>query len=160
RFSLCRNGLRELRLSSLKVIPRLPRSLSVPGLVRIWMPPKPGRSFSAESGLSLMRISRIESREGMRPPSKPSMVICPPLGLTAGEVEGAVAVGDRGPGLTRSVRRRDGRADDDSAELVRDLPAEAGRLLGKCRPRTQGEGEQETEPAPDRLKRCFHDRYL
>ncbi len=65
-------------------MPKLPRSFSVPGLVKIWMPPKPGRSFSAESGLSLMRTSRIESREGMRPPSKPSMVICPPLGPAAG----------------------------------------------------------------------------
>ena len=75
RFGLLRNGLREFMLSSLKVTPKLPRNLSVPGLVKICMPPKPGWSRSAESGLSLTRISRIESLEGMRPPSKPSIRI-------------------------------------------------------------------------------------
>ena len=48
------------------------------------MRPKPSRSYSAEKGFELMRISRIESRGGSRPPVKPSMKICPPFGPADG----------------------------------------------------------------------------
>src|SRR5215813_11338376 len=73
------NGLREFSASSLKLKEAWPRYLSVPGRVRISMRPKPSRSYSAENGLELIRISRIEASGGNRPPVKPSMKICPPL---------------------------------------------------------------------------------
>src|ERR1035441_4469260 len=44
-------GLRELRAPSLSLKPRLPRTLSLPGLVRISMRPKPSRSSSAGQGV-------------------------------------------------------------------------------------------------------------
>src|ERR1039458_2406985 len=46
---------------------------SVPGFVKISMRPKPGRSYSGEKGLELIRISRIEAFDGRLPPVKPSM---------------------------------------------------------------------------------------
>ena len=52
----------------------LPRSLSVPGRVRISMRPE-ACSFSAEKGFWLIRISRIDSLGGIRPPENPSMKI-------------------------------------------------------------------------------------
>src|SRR5262245_13267235 len=55
------NGLRALNAMLLKLKDVWPRNLSVPGLVRISIRPKPGRSYSAENGFALMRISRIEA---------------------------------------------------------------------------------------------------
>src|SRR5437763_13831170 len=54
-------GLREFRLSSLNAPLRPPRNSSEPGFVRISIRPLPGLSYSAENGLLLMRISRIDS---------------------------------------------------------------------------------------------------
>ena len=78
------NGLRAFSASSLKRKFVSPRSLSLPGRVKISMRPKPGWSYSAEKGLALSRISRMADLGGMRPPVKPSMKICPPLGPAAG----------------------------------------------------------------------------
>src|SRR5437868_13281128 len=72
---LVANGLRAFSASSLKLNEAWPRNLSVPGRVRISMRPKPRRSYSAEKGLELIRISRIEARGGRRPPVKPSTKI-------------------------------------------------------------------------------------
>src|SRR5436190_14842649 len=47
---LVANGFRELMDSSLKFMNAWPRNLSVPGLVRISMRPKPRRSYSEEDG--------------------------------------------------------------------------------------------------------------
>jgi hypothetical protein len=60
--ALVRHDLRE----------SVPRRRSVPGFVRISMRPKPRRSYSAEKGFALMRISRIEAFVGSRPLEKPS----------------------------------------------------------------------------------------
>ena len=81
-----------------------PRILSVPGLVRISMRPKPSRSNSAENGFWLMRISRIDSFGGMRPPVKPSMKICPPLGPAAGPASACNAAA-RSSGSSGSASR-------------------------------------------------------
>ncbi len=48
------------------------------------MRPKPRRSYSAENGLELILISRIDARGGNRPPVKPSTNICPPFGPADG----------------------------------------------------------------------------
>src|SRR4051794_41286456 len=66
-------GLREFRLSSLKLKNACPRHLSEPGLVSISMRPKPSRSYSAEKGFWSIRISRMESFGGSCPPVNPSM---------------------------------------------------------------------------------------
>ena len=50
-----------------------PRILSVPGLVKISIRPYPSRSYSAENGFRLRRISRMDSLGGKRPPLNPSM---------------------------------------------------------------------------------------
>jgi len=67
------NGLRELKMPLLSLKNTLPRKLSVPGLVRISMRPKPSRSYSAENGFWLMRISRMDSLGGRLPPLNPSI---------------------------------------------------------------------------------------
>src|SRR5438128_12060720 len=53
------NGLRAFNAMLLKPKEAWPRKRSVPGLVRISIPPKPGRSPWAENGFELSRISRI-----------------------------------------------------------------------------------------------------
>ena len=45
---------------------------------------KPGRSYSGENGLALMRTSRMADFGGRLPPVKPSMKISPPPGPGAG----------------------------------------------------------------------------
>src|SRR5450432_18330 len=69
------NGFRESRLLLLKLKDACPRYLSVPGLVRISMRPRPKRSYSAEKGFWLMRISRMEDFGGNRPFENPSIKI-------------------------------------------------------------------------------------
>src|SRR5258706_12639553 len=54
-------GLRALNNESEKTAFTVPWNLSVPGLVKISMRPWPCVSNSAENGLELMRISRIDS---------------------------------------------------------------------------------------------------
>src|SRR6266705_3011457 len=61
-------GLRAFSAILLKPNEACPRNLSVPGLVRISIRPKPGRSYSAENGFALIRISRIEDNGGINPP--------------------------------------------------------------------------------------------
>src|SRR5947209_3399137 len=58
-------GLRELNRASLKLKFVEPRNLSKPGFVRISIRPNPTRSYSAETGFWLMRISRIASVGGI-----------------------------------------------------------------------------------------------
>src|SRR3954447_17914803 len=53
------NGFLALNTLSLAISMNWPRTLSVPGRVRISIRPKPRRSYSAENGFELMRISRM-----------------------------------------------------------------------------------------------------
>ena len=78
------SGLRELRWSSLYCAKAWPRNRSLPGLVKISMRAKPGRSYSGEKGFELIRTSRMEDFGGSRPPVKPSMKNSPPPGPGAG----------------------------------------------------------------------------
>src|SRR5258705_10485655 len=77
-------GFRELNTLLLYPNDAEPRNLSLPGFVRISMRPNPKRSYSAEKGFELMRISRIDDRGGKRPLLNPSIKICPPLGPADG----------------------------------------------------------------------------
>src|SRR5580692_1731810 len=67
------NGLRESNSESVSLYRMEPWKWSLPGLVKISMRPKPRRSYSAENGFWLMRISRMDSFGGNWPPLKPSM---------------------------------------------------------------------------------------
>ena len=84
----------------------------MPGLVKIWMRPKPGLSNSDAKGLELMRISRIELLGGNWPPLKPSRKICAPFGPAAGPAIavkfGLQIVGIIGKGIHIGLRQNDG----------------------------------------------------
>src|SRR5947208_12444647 len=77
-------GLRAFSDSLLYCAKTIPCTLSIPGLVKISMRPKPGRSYSGENGFELIRTSRIDDFDGSIPPVNPSIYICPPFGPAPG----------------------------------------------------------------------------
>ena len=81
-----------------------PCSLSVPGLVRISIRPNPMRSYCAENGFWLIRISRMDSLGGSWPLENPSTKICPPFGPTEGPAK-AIRSACRSSGSSESSSR-------------------------------------------------------
>src|SRR5450631_2727122 len=75
-----RYGLRAVSARSPKSKEAWPWYLSEPGFVRTSTRPNPTRSYSAENGFWLTRISRMDAFGGMTPSLKPSMKICAPSG--------------------------------------------------------------------------------